>query len=257
MENQIYQRQLEFTAPSGYKYTIREQNGEDDDVLSNPSEAKTLRNISRFISSLVTHTDATPSGRLSLDDAHNLPALDRYAILFNSRIFSIGNELEFTYNWGEENGGEVGYIQDLEDFIFDYSQEPNEEMLKEKPKAIPYYPMGKKNKDLEIITSSGKKLLYDLIDTSGESYLVNLPVDKISKNQGLIARNLRVEIDGKYEKVLNFRIFSVRDMQEIRREVQTNDPVFEGLTEITNPITGEIREISVVAIKDFFYPGEI
>ena len=40
MENDFLNaRKLEFTVPSGYKYVIREQNGADDDILSNPVEA--------------------------------------------------------------------------------------------------------------------------------------------------------------------------------------------------------------------------
>lgn len=59
MDNFLEGRKLEFTVPSGYKYTIREQNGADDDILSNPVEAATLKNISRFIAAIVINTDYT------------------------------------------------------------------------------------------------------------------------------------------------------------------------------------------------------
>lgn len=41
MEDQtLYGKKLTFKLPSGYEVTIREQNGEDDDILSNPVDAK-------------------------------------------------------------------------------------------------------------------------------------------------------------------------------------------------------------------------
>ena len=55
-----------FTAPSGYEYTIREQNGADDDILSNPSEASTLINISRFIAGIVIDTNYTANRKLTV-----------------------------------------------------------------------------------------------------------------------------------------------------------------------------------------------
>lgn len=73
MENDFLNaRKFEFTVPSGYKYVIREQNGADDDILSNPVEARTLRNISRFIAAIVVSTDYTQNGKLTVDDAHQL-----------------------------------------------------------------------------------------------------------------------------------------------------------------------------------------
>ncbi len=41
------------------------------------------------------------------NDALNTSQPSRYAIIFNSRIFSLGEEVEFEYDWGKENGGKV------------------------------------------------------------------------------------------------------------------------------------------------------
>ena len=41
----IFGNQMTFTLPSGKVVTIREQNGADDDVLSNPMHAKDMINI--------------------------------------------------------------------------------------------------------------------------------------------------------------------------------------------------------------------
>lgn len=87
-------------------------------------------NLTKFIAAIVVTTDATPSGKLTIEDALNLPVNDRYCIIFNSRIFSLGDEVEFEYDWGKE-GGKVMYGQDLHEYLFDYSQVPSEEELKE------------------------------------------------------------------------------------------------------------------------------
>lgn len=244
-----------FTAPTGSKYTIREQNGNDDDIISNSVEAENLMNISRFISAIVVETDVMGTPRvITAEEAHNLPSLDRYCILLQSRIFSYEKELEFTEDWGDK--GEIEYTQDLTKYLFDYSKDPTEEELNEKPFAIPYYPNGKNIKDLEIVTKSGKEMLIDIFTGAGEAQVINLPLDKATKNATIIARNLRLLVNGKYEKVTNFKLFSTRDMREIRKFINENDPVFEGYTELKHPSTNEVRRRYLLSLDSFFYPGE-
>lgn len=250
--------QLQFTAPSGFNYTIREQNGADDDILSNPSEAKSLMNISRFIAGIVVDTDYTPNGKLTTEIAHHLPTLDRYAILFRSRIHSLGKTLFFTHDWGKENGGEATYEQDLEEFLFDYSQQPSLEELEAKPDAIPYYPHGKVVKDIPITLDSGKELLFDLMTGAAEAQLVNLPLDKITRNQELISRNLRLKEGEAYRPVKSFQAFSPREMLQIRQVVASYDPVFKGTTTIENPyMDGQSTKVALMGIPGFFFLGEI
>lgn len=249
-------RKFEFVTPSGHKVCIREQNGADDDILSNPVEAVNLMNLSRFISAIVVSADYYENNRLTVDQAHSLPVLDRYAILMNSRIFSLGETIDFDWDWGEKDG-KVSYEQDLRDFLFDYSHTPTEEELNAKPDAIPFYPEPGKFKDYEVILSSGKVVYFDLLTCAGESWAANLPRDKQTRNIGLMARNLRLKVGEKLEAVSNFSMFSVRDMREIRNAVNMYDPVFEGTTTIENPVTKEKASVAIVAMKDFFYPGEI
>jgi len=126
-----------------------------------------------------------------------------------------------------------------------------------KPNAIPFYPGEKKITDFEITTRSGKSLLFDLLTAKGEAWAANLPLEKQTRNVGLMARNLRLKVGEKYEAVSNFSMFSVKDMADIRAMVNTYDPMFMGTTEIENPTTKEKVEVSVVAMGGFFYPGEI
>ena len=251
-----------FTVPSGNIYTIREQNGADDDVLSNALEAKNLMNLSRFISGIVVASSLLPEGhRLTPEMAHKLPALDRYTIILESRIFSLGQIFEFSYKWpipGTEQFKSVGYGQDLRELLFDYSrpEDLTEELMEIKPNAIPFYPMGNLTKDITLKLTSGKQVQFDLLTAEGEALYANLPLNQQTKNASLMARNLRVLVDSKFELVRNFAFFSVKDMQEIRREVAKVDPIFLGTTSITNPDTGETIQVPIMAFEGFFYLGE-
>ena len=50
-------------------------------------------NISKFIAGIVTDTDITATRLLTADDVQKMPSLDRYTIMINSRIFSLGKTL--------------------------------------------------------------------------------------------------------------------------------------------------------------------
>lgn len=259
MENltQLEGQKCTFKVPSGFEYTIREQNGNDDDIISNQAEAQTLTNLSRFIAAIVVDTNYTDNRKLTLEQAHNLPSLDRYAILINSRIFSLGKELEFTWDW-KDKGGQIDYSVDLEEFIFDYGTVPTEEEINNKPNAIPYYPLCSKYTNIELELTSGKKVKFDLLTAKGESFVINLPIESRTKNKELEARNLCLEVNGKWEKVTSFHVFSVKDMAEIRKQVNTYDPLFDGITTVTNPYHPELSQsVSIMGLRGFFYPEEI
>lgn len=250
-------RTLEVTAPSGYKYELREQTGEDDDIISNPVAAKDLTNLSRFIQGVVIKTDRTKSGRLTLEDVKNLPLNDKYFLLLASRKHSLGDIVDFTYDWGEDFGGKKEYEQDLTELMFDdYGVTPDEEELNSKPFAVPYYP-GDIEKDIRVNLTSGKTVVFDLMDGNGEAYLLNLPVEERTKNKELIARNLRLEVDGKFEQVKNFKLFTPKDMVEMRKAVAENDPIFTGNIEIENPTTSQVLQLNIIAVPGFFFPGEV
>lgn len=249
-------RTLVFTAPSGRLFEIREQNGEDEEIITNPVDSKNLMNLTKYISAIVIKTNATKSGRLTIEDALKLPLLDRYCILFNSRIFSLGEEVEFTYKW--DNKDSVTYSQDLREFLFDYAILPTEQEMEEKPNAIPYYP-GRKGEDGFTLMqyteelNSGKVIQFELMDGEKESQMVQLSPSKLTRHSTLLLRNLKLKVDDKFEKVENFSLFSSRDMAEIHRLVNTVDPIFHGYTQIENPETGNMMDYPIMAAPDFFY----
>ena len=247
-------RTFDFVVPSGYTYTIREQNGEDEEILSNPKDLKDLMNFTKFIQAIVVNTNFTNSGKLTLEDTLRIPVNDRYCILICSRIFSIGDILEFSYKWPD--GNKVSYEQDLNELLFDYAiREGDPRELELKPDAIPYYPEGTKV-EFEYTLESGKQIKFNIMNGEGERRLVSLPREKQTRNSPLLCRNLQLNVEGNWELVKNFSLFTVKEMHEIRKEVMAVDPTFEGAVDIENPNTGEITRFPIIAAPGFFFLTE-
>lgn len=256
MTQEFLGRTIPFTAPSGFVYEIREQNGEDEDIISNLGDVKTLNNLTKFIAAIVVKTDFTANQRLTVAQAAELPLLDRYCILFKSRIFSIGKDVEFEYQWPNYSSP-LYYTQDLTEMVFeDYSKEPTDEEIERKPNAIPYYPNGKMIVDIPSTLESGKEIMFDLLNGKSESWLGTLTDDKRSRNTELLAHNIRLKVNDKWEKVENFKLFSVNDMKELRSIVRAYDPEFTTETEVINPSTNEIVKYPILYTPNFFFPSE-
>lgn len=257
MEKQFNFRTMEFIAPSGFKYVIREQNGEDEDILTNPKDARDLTNLIKFVASLVVDTNYTKSGKLTLEDAKNMPLLDKYCILIQNNIFSLGGKLEFDHTF--QDGSTFTFEQDLKELVFeDYTEFPTDEELNAKPDAVPYYPL-MPNGDITKIMgithtlSSGKEVKFDVMTSSSEQYILRLPEEKRTRNAELMARNLRLQVNGNWEKVTNFRSFSMADMKELRKIISEVDPVFAGTVVLENPRDPNIKELySLLGNPDFF-----
>lgn len=249
-------RTIKFHVPSGHEFEIREQNGEDEDILSNPREMRTLLHLSRFIAAITVRSTYTASGKLTMKDALNLPLLDRYCILLQSRIFSLGETLEFDYQWAPNRS--VKYEEDLTNYLFeDYSQAPSEEEMEAKPYAIPLYPDPSIIDGKEFTLSSGKKIFWQAANGNTEQTILKLSDEKRTRNAELMARNLMLDVDGKFEKVQNFTLFSVRDMAEIRKLVNTYDPAFQGISDIEDPETGQTAQYPILAAPGFFFLTEL
>ena len=259
-EHLMYGKLKELVLPSGYTATIREQNGNDDDIISNQATARDLTNMNMFISSLVIETNLpfAIGGKLSIESVRKMLLRDKYFILFSSRIHSMGNDIKFTYDWGSEEGGIVNYTDDLNNYIWDYTKPVPEIGEKDYYQyRIQAYNHDLAYKPFEHQLSSGKLIRFKHLDGHSELYLMKLPIDQQTKNMELKARDLEQKIDGEWQKVENFMFFSKRDMAELHKIVGSLDPNFNGITELENPLTQEVIKFPIISAKDFFYPEEI
>lgn len=260
MQEMLNPLTLQFIAPSGYSYTIREENGEDEEILSNQADMSGGMNVAKFLAAIIIATDFTESGKVTLEDVLNIPTLDRNCILFKSRIFSLGPCVSFYYDWTQGTGEPTMYEQDLTELIYaDYATEPSEEEMIAKPGALPFYPdrdlaRAIKFKDYEFNLTSGKKIKFDFMNSRAEMEFLNS--EKQTRNTQLLCRNLCLEVNGKWEKVQRFHLFSVKDMAEIHQITQQVDPVWNGLAEVENPITHEKAKYPIVMAPRFFFLTE-
>lgn len=251
----IHGRTKELLLPSKYKAVIREQNGDDDDTLSNVANAKDATSLNNFIRDIVIGHQSLEAP-LSERDVEELPLRDKYFILISSRVFSLGAELKFQMEW-DGMATPLDYVEDITQFLWDYKVEPmpkkgEANYFHERLTPYPTDPY----EEVEFTLRSGKEVRYTLMNGVGEKFLLTLPEDQRTINKELLARNLHLNVEGEWFKVSRFKDFNPKDMADIRRHVQDNDPTFAGLIEIETP-TGQLEQISLLSIQDFFYPTQI
>lgn len=241
-----------FFTPSGFEVAIREQTGNDDGILSNVALNKDAASVNAFIQNIIvglSHIEGLPT----TEDILDMRLGDKYCILIQSRIFSLGNILKFTYEW-VPGATPTAYEEDLNFFVWDYR------MPLPKPGDPDYfsdriknYPVSVDQVYLYLTTSKGKKLRYKYLDGTGEQYLLKLPDSHTNINSKLIARGLEYQMDTTWITVSDFKLFSSREMGEIRDHLDSNDPQFDGTIVITDPQTNRTQYVSLIGLHDFFF----
>ncbi len=259
-EEQVLGQTVDFTLPSGKHVTIREQNGDDDDLISNAYQAKNGNHLNMFIAAVVVKTDLTANGRLTSKDVLNMKVRDKYAILIKSRCFSLGASITFEYDWGSDNGGKVEYTEDLAQYIYnDYSDLDNFPMIGDEDyfefRIRPYLEQGEEVREFELF--SGKKIRYKYLTGVSERKLLELPPQQLTKNAELRIREIEEFVDNQWHKVESFRYYKAQDMKELRDDVKMYDPDTNLLSELEHPRTGELQAFPIILAPDFFFPGEI
>ena len=255
---ELYGEVQTLITPSGFEVSLRMQNGNDDDILSNADGVMDGTSSNRFIAGIIVDTDITTNRKFNLDTARDLKLCDKYFIMIASRIFSIGQILKFSYHW-PDLPAPTDYEEDLGDYIWDYKD------ISEFPKKgeegylkyrIAPHPFGKESMR-QANTASGKVYRYKFMNGHGERFLMNLPSDRQSVNAELLARGLETKMGEGFVPVQNFATFSPMDMMDIRKDVSTHDESINLITELKHPKTGAIMEYPIIGTSDFFFPREI
>lgn len=249
----------QLVSPSGFSFVIREQNGNDDDVLSNGAGALDGTSAANFLSGIVVKTDYTSTSKLSQGEAMSLKLCDKYFLVIASRIFSIGQSLKFEYEWPDLSTA-VSYEEDLGLYIWDYGDTKNkfpEEGHKEYQEfRIAPHPHGK-NKELEFSTSTNKVMKFTFSNSYSEQFLGSLSKEKQSKNNELKSRKLSQKIQDRWVEVESFRNYTTTEMREIRNAVFDADPILEVYSEIEHPNSKATQFLPILGQPDFFYPREV
>jgi len=247
----------EFYVPSGIKAVIREQNGNDDEVITRTSDVKAHLAFNKFIQGILVEWNG--ESNVKLQQVKEMRLRDKYYILLQSRIFSLGADFHFNWDW-EGKGNPTEYAEDLNKYTFDYSKP---ETFPHTPDEEGYFqflipPYKSQDKHHEFTTRSGKTLRFRYQDGLSEMYMMEATEETNTQNTELYARGLEMKLDGNdtWIKVASFKNFSARDMREIRTQVKIHDPAAELITQIESD-KGEIQNIPLVMIGDFYFPVEI
>jgi len=259
-QHPLYGRVADLLLPSGYKVTIREQDGGDDDVISSYlSQDDMTGPINRFLAGLIIGHDfdfLPKKNVVKPVEIRDLLLRDKYFILMASRIFSISESIIFNWDW--KNGKPpVSYEEDLVPYLWDYNKPFPEPGTPGYFKYMiePYPEKQVKTRELEL--SKEKRLRYGYLDGHGENYLMKLSDSERSINSGLKARGIEIFDNNEWVPIKNFKGFKTWEMAKIRDDVDKFDKQFDGMTDIKNPHTNEIVSIPLLSITDFFFPREI
>lgn len=248
-------KELEVTLPSGFAVTIREQNGNDDDILSNVANATTGVSFAKFLAEIIIKDHRT-GHRINFEKILDWKVNDLYYLILASRVHSLGAEVEFRVLCSTPTCKRTTrFEEDLTHFLSDFSRtNPKEgEDGYFKYRAIPY-PHGA---DVDVIKelSTGKKIKFNYLTVIGENEYLKSNAETLSTNKQLLVRNIALGTEGnQWIPLANFGIFSPREMMEIRTAVKNEDIEWEPIMECICPHCKLQQNISVVQQPDFFYP---
>ncbi len=242
---------LTFHCPSGNEVTIRERNGEDEDILSKQRDTKDGSSINRFLSAIMVDP------KLPEQSIQQLPSKDKYYILMKSRMQSLGNIVSLEYTFQKETVP-VHFEINLMDYDWDFAnpnfpKEGDENYFKYR--CTPYPKEINESPEFTLELSSGKKVRMHYLTGVGESKTLGKAEGDLSINDRLRIRGFQVQGNsGEWMTIERFNIFSSREMAEIRSRLFQMDTPFDLIAELTNPKTGVIEAISLFQTEDFFFP---
>lgn len=250
---------LTFRLPSGMDITIREQNGEDEDILSRYGDIKDSISHQNFLSAIIIGSSKEGKTKFTPDDISKWPAVDKYYALVKSRIFSLGKELKFKYKCSNNRcGKETPLVEDLDIYDWDLSKG-------NPPEDDPYYesrikllPNGDKL-EFEETLSNGKRIKFGILTGMGESKTLKKSEDDLNRNDDLRARNLSYfrEEGNQWIEVANFRMFSSKIMSEIRNLVNKHNENYPLITKCKCRHCGNTEDVVILTLPSFFFPSEI
>lgn len=248
----------EFVTPSKLHIVIREQNGEDEDVISKAKNLKDGNAIHYFLAGIIQTVNGAKVGSNYVENMRNR---DKYYTLLKSRIFSLGETLTYHHrcsnpNCNKPQGKEDPlYEEDLSLYDKDFSDKaPVDERPDFQYRIQPYIAEGT-HRELKLY--SGKELRYKFLTGVEEKKVMQKDRDSMSKNSDIMLRELEWKNENdQWQKVSHFGIFSSKEMTAIRKDIEKHDTPFEAISETTCPFCGTVDYISLLAQPDFFFPGE-
>ena len=247
-----------FIAPDGLQLTIRETNGEDESVLSKVANTNDNSSFPKFVSNICTSVNG--DRKPTVAEVSNWKAKNVYYTLLKSRLHSLGKEVTFRLNCSEPSctycrtKHPITFEEDLSTYDWDLSKAPP---TKDEPgySKVRISPYPTSNEHHTFTVASGRKYRFKYKTFALELKGLALPQDTIDINTPLVLRELEIESASGWSKVLHFLAIPSREMSEIRKEVQEQDPDWDATSEATCPGCGTIYRTNIFTQPNFFFPG--
>lgn len=258
----------EIVLPSGAIAVIREHSAADDDILTTSSKGKTdgenyLHNLNRYVASILQNKPYEPSSsaKPTVKDVELLRLKDKHYIIFSSRMFSIGETLDVNHKCGNEECKQSDeYEVDLKQYDRDLTltYEELEAILDDDKLAIMPYREDYTHLFFEVVTPSGLKVKLEYLNGLGENFMLAHSRRNTSvASTSIIARRPQVEVNGEWREIKNINVFSKKDIISINKAIDTHDKQFPMSALIECAGCGNQTYLPLIAVKDFFFPGEI
>jgi hypothetical protein len=257
--------------PSGHKVTIRETNGADEGILSTQKDAKDASSFDKYLSGIITEHSGF-NGKVSPEQVKSMPLSDKYYAHLIARRHSLGDVLKFENTCHiKDCGHKAEFEEDLSNFTLEAADKAEEEKQRaELNKSLyedPYegvrpkrYPEAK-TEWIEKVLTSKKKIRFKLLTGKGEEISLAVDEGELNKNHELLCRELEVYDPNKDTfiplTVYDYRIFSSRDMSEIRGYMNKYDPQFMLLSPVVCPKCKTKQYSPLIAQPGFFFPADV
>lgn len=255
LNNLIYQGATkEVKLSSGKILTIRENNGEDESILSEMKNVLTGKNTTDYLVRILSEN--TPP--LTEKDVDELFEIDRQGLLFHARLLSLGNTFILDHECQNQDCKKpFKWTEDLSEYITGPTEDRTpEELPWLNAQVIPTLPLGEKT-EYEIVLSSGKRVKLKILTGSLQKKKLANP-DSLNINTKLLYRELSLQNpQGIWEVSTHFSMYSSKDLMEIRAAQQKNDPVWNPLSKNICPHCKQENVIEIMGNPSFFFPSEI
>jgi hypothetical protein len=265
--------------------TVREQTGEDEELLTRNEYVNKGESVLRFLQSIIISGEMFDNRKPTLDELKNTRTSILNYLLFRSRIFSLGAELKFVWQFKDNRGNMVPYdmVEDLTPYYYEvdadavqnlksllatnpseYQSAYNEWASKLRAEKdirkvlVPTLLDGNElptGKGRELTLPSGRKVRYQYITSNTSKYLLEQDEKNISLNDLFYARVLEMlSDDGRWLTVKTLRPFTSKELATLRGDINTYDSTWEPKMTVPNP-HGEDLIVDVMGLSDFFFPA--
>lgn len=238
------------TLPDSRVIEIRENNGDDESILSRFKDAMEGTSINNYLSSIITRGVEPAMDKFTPKDILYWKINCKSLTLVKARILSLGDIFKFNFTCGNPKCNHTQiFEEDLNPYVKDYSEDNKS--------GIKPYPLGAETTHEFTIKSSGRKVKFDILDGVAEKASLDTPRDNLNKNHGLLIRNLHILHENNWERVFQFAMFSSKELVQLRAEVSRVDPEYDPTSIITCPKCNQTSIVSILGEPSFFYPTEI